>query len=85
MYELSHVLLLFWGRQIGVVGGQGVEDSPAVAAQFLAIGRAIFPKLAVPLREEIDQGSVHLPGPGGDKTPLFPAPRQRLTVLRQKS
>lgn len=61
MYELGHVLLLFWGGQVGVVSGQGVEDSPAVAAQFLAILRTIFSKLAVPLRKEADQGSVHSP------------------------
>lgn len=58
MYELSHILLLLWGGQVGVVGSQGVEDSPAVAAQFLAILRAILPKLAVPLWKEADQGSV---------------------------
>lgn len=57
MYELGHVSLLFWGGQIGVVGGQGVQDSPAVAAQFLAILRTILPELAVPLRAEADQGS----------------------------
>lgn len=49
MYELGHVLLLFWGGQVGVVGSQGVKDRPAIAAQFLAILRTIFPKLAVPL------------------------------------
>ena len=35
-----------------------MEDSPAVAAQFLAILRAVLPKLAVPLWKEADQGSV---------------------------
>lgn len=49
MYELGHVLLLFWGGQIRVVGSQGVKNRPAVAAQFLAILRTIFSKLAVPL------------------------------------
>ena len=58
MYELGHILLLLWGGQVRVVGSQGMEDSPAVAAQFLAILRAILPKLAVPLWKEADQGSV---------------------------
>lgn len=62
-------MLLFWGRQVGVVGSQGVEDSPAVAAQFFAILRAIFPKL-VPLRKEADLGSVKSPG---QKSAKFPA------------
>lgn len=55
MYEVGHVLLLFWGGQVGVVGGQGVENSPAVAAQFLAIRRAVLPKLGVPLRKQANQ------------------------------
>lgn len=59
MYELGHVFLLFWGGQIGVVGGHGVEDGPALAAQFLAILRTVFPKLAVPLwKDEVGQFSV---------------------------
>lgn len=74
MYELGHVLLLFWGGQIGVVGGQRMEDSPAVAAQLLAILRTIFPKLAVPLRKEAGQGSVRLPGPEARRAPVFPRP-----------
>lgn len=84
MYELGHVLLLFRGGQIGVVGGQGVEDSPAVAAQFLAVLRTIFPKLAVPLRKEADQGSVRLPGPEARRAPVFPRPSQRPTDSRRK-
>lgn len=58
MYELGHVLLLFCGGQVRVVGSQGMKDRPAVATQFLAILRTIFPKLAVPLQKEADQGSV---------------------------
>lgn len=58
MYELGHVLLLFWGGQVGVVGSQSVKDRPAVAAQFLAILRTIFPKLGVPLQKKADQESV---------------------------
>lgn len=84
MYELGHVLLLFWGGQIGVVGGQGMEDSPAVAAQLLAILRTIFPKLAVPLRKEAGQGSVRLPGPEARRAPVFPRPSQRPTDSRHK-
>lgn len=60
MYELGHVLLLFWGGQVGVVGSQGVEDGPAVAAQFLTILRTIFPKFAAPLRREA-KGQFSLP------------------------
>lgn len=82
MYELGHVLLLFWGGQIRVVGSQGVEDSPAVPAQFLAILRTVFPKLAVPLRKEVDQGSVRLPG-GSPQSSRFPHPSQRPTDSRQ--
>lgn len=74
MYELGHVLLLLWGGQIGVVGSQGVQDSPAVPAQFLAILRTVFPKLAVPLRKEADQRSVRLPG-GSPQSSRFPPPQ----------
>lgn len=58
MYELGHVLLLFWGGQIRVVGSQSVKNRPAVAAQFLAILRTIFPKLVVPLWKETNHGLV---------------------------
>lgn len=51
MYELGHVLLLFWGGLVRVVGSQGVEQSPAVATQFLAILGTILPKLPVPLQK----------------------------------
>lgn len=51
MYELCHVLLLFWGGQVRIVSGQGVEKSPAVTAQFLSILWTILPKLAVPLQK----------------------------------
>lgn len=74
MYELSHILLLFWGGQVGIVGRQGMEDRPAVAAQFLAIRRTIFPKLAVPLRKEADKGQFGFPQPETYKAPLFPPP-----------
>lgn len=63
-------MLLFWGGQVGVVSSQGVEYSPAVAAEFLAIWRTIFPKLAVPLllrphpRLEVHAGPAG-PPPGG--------------------
>ena len=85
MYELSHILLLFWGGQVGIVGRQGVEDGPAVAAQFLAIRRTIFPKLAVPLRKEADQGSVRFsPTRNLQSCPFFPTSR-RPADWRQKS
>lgn len=70
MYELGHVLLLFWGGQIRVVGSQGVKNRPAVAAQFLAILRTIFPKFAVPLRKETNHGLVQFPQ--NQKTTKFP-------------
>lgn len=71
-------MLLFWGRQVGVVGSQGVEDSPAVAAQFFAILRAIFPKL-VPLRKEADLGSVKSPGQKSAKFPFSAPAKDPLT------
>lgn len=77
MYELGHVLLLFWGRQVGVVGSQGVKDRPAVAAQFLAILRTIFPKLAVPLRKKADQGSIQSPLSRSLQSPPFSLPSWR--------
>ena len=86
MYELSHILLLLWGGQVGVVGSQGVEDSPAVAAQFLAILRAILPKLAVPLWKEADQGSVRFSQTRNLQSSLFFfRPSRRPTDRRQKS
>lgn len=51
MYELGHVLLLFWSGQVRVISSKGVEESPAVATQFLAILWTILPKLAVPLQK----------------------------------
>ena len=87
MYELGHVLLLFWGGQVGVVGSQGVEDRPAVAAQFLTILRTIFPKLAVPLRKEANQGSVQSRPTRSLQSSPFSLPSWRPTdsivVLRQ--
>lgn len=73
MYELGHVLLLFWCGQVRVVGSQGVEDGPAVAAQFLTILRTIFPKFAAPLQKEV-KGQFSLPGPEAYEAPLFPSP-----------
>lgn len=80
MYELGHILLLFWGGQVGVVGSQGVEDRPALSAQFLTILRTIFPKLAVPLRKEADQGSVQSPPTRSLQNSPFSLPSWRPTV-----
>lgn len=85
MYELGHILLLLWGGQVRVVGSQGMEDSPAVAAQFLAILRAILPKLAVPLWKEADQGSVRFSPTRNLQSSLFFffRPSRRPTDRRQ--
>lgn len=51
MYELGHILLLFWRRHVRVIGGQRMEESPGVATQFLPILWTILPKLDVPLQK----------------------------------
>lgn len=51
MYELGHVLLLFWSGMVRVVGSQGVKHSPGVAAQFFTILWTIFSKPSVLLRK----------------------------------
>lgn len=51
MYKLGHILLLFWGGPVRVIGSQRVEESPGVATQFLPILWAILPKLDVPLQK----------------------------------
>ena len=49
MYELGHILLLFWRGPVRVIGGQRMEESPGVATQFFPILWTVLPKLDVPL------------------------------------
>jgi hypothetical protein len=51
MYELGHILLLFWRGPVRVIGGQRMEESPGVATQFFPILWTVLPKLDVPLQK----------------------------------
>lgn len=51
MYELGHILLLFWRGHVRVIGGQRMKESPGVATQFFPILWTVLPKLDVPLQK----------------------------------